>query len=145
MTQSDRRAPAWSRTGVRVAVLSAAGVVLLAVAVLVAQWMREQPAIRDFIATYPGDTELPAGTPIGFPAWLAWQHFLNAFLLLFIVRTGWAIRSKRRPPFFRTRDNTGLLRTPRPPRRLSGHTWFHLVLDTIWIANGVVYVVLMLL
>jgi thiosulfate reductase cytochrome b subunit len=129
---------------VRAVAATVAGIVLLAVAVLAARWLREQPAIQDFLATYPGETELPAGTPVGFPAWLAWQHYLNAFLLLFIVRTGWQIRSKRRPPFFRTRDNGGWFRSRRAPRRLSGYVWFHLVLDAVWVLNGVVYVALLI-
>lgn len=117
--------------------------VLLVAAVLVARWLRELPDIQAFIAEYPGETELPAGTPVGFPWWLQWQHALNAFFLLLIVRTGWQIGSGKRPPAFWTRRNDGPIRTPRPPRRLSIHVWFHLVLDALWVANGVLYVVLL--
>src|SRR5690606_13732239 len=39
--------------------------------------------------------------------------------------------------------NTGLFRTKNPPRRLSLWAWFHLVLDVLWVANGVLYIVLL--
>jgi thiosulfate reductase cytochrome b subunit len=117
--------------------------VLLVAAVLVAQWMRTLPDIQSFIADYPGETAIPAGTPVGFPWWLSWQHALNAFLLLLIVRTGWQIGSGQRPPAFWTRTNDGLIRTANPPKRVSIHVWFHLVLDALWVLNGVLYWVLL--
>lgn len=121
-------------------VMAAFGVAVLAV--VLAQQLREVPEVRDFIAQYPGDTERPDAAPIGFPAWLAWQHFLNGFLLVFLVRTGWQIRSKKRPPAFRI-PNHRRLDPARPPRRVSVTVWFHLVLDVLWAANGVLYVVLL--
>jgi thiosulfate reductase cytochrome b subunit len=119
------------------------GLVLLLAAVLTAQWMRTLPDVQQFLADYPGETAIPAGTPIGFPWWLSWQHALNAFFLLLIVRTGWQIGSGRRPPAFWTRANEGLIRTKNPPKRLSLHVWFHLVLDTLWVLNGLLYWVLL--
>ncbi|MEO7122599.1 MAG: hypothetical protein ABI400_05690 [Lacisediminihabitans sp.] len=64
------------------------GVVLLIIGIAVAKGLREMPAIQDFIKTYPGTSEQPQGTPVGFPAWLGWQHFLNAFFMIFIIRSG---------------------------------------------------------
>ncbi len=119
------------------------GLVLLVVAVLAARWLRELPDIQSLIVDYPGETEIPEGTPVGFPWWLQWQHALNAFFLLLIVRTGWQIGSRRRPPAFWTRRNDGLIRTKNPPRRLNIHVWFHLVLDALWVFNGVLYWVLL--
>ena len=119
------------------------GVALLVAAVLVAQWVRTLPDIQSFIADYPGETAIPAGSPVGFPWWLSWQHALNAFFLLLIVRTGWQIGSGKRPPAFWTRKNDGLIRTRNPPRRMGIHVWFHLVLDALWVANGVLYWVLL--
>lgn len=119
------------------------GLVLLIAAVLAAQWLRTLPDIQSFIADYPGETAIPAGTAVGFPWWLSWQHGLNAFFLLLIVRTGWQIGSGRRPPAFWTRNNEGRIRTKNPPRRLSIHVWFHLVLDALWVLNGALYWVLL--
>lgn len=116
---------------------------LLALLVLAARWLRETPGWLDFAASFPGTTELPADAPVGFPAWLGWQHFLNSFFLLFIVRSALLIRGKQRPPAFVTRRNDGLIRTKTAPRRLSIHVWWHLVVDTLWVLNGAVYVVLL--
>lgn len=119
------------------------GLVALVAAVVVARWLREVPDIQAFIAQYPGETEIPEGTPVGFPWWLSWQHALNAFFLVLIVRTGWQIGSGKRPPAFWTRTNDGLIRTKNPPRRHSIHVWFHYVLDALWIVNGLLYWVLL--
>jgi hypothetical protein len=48
----------------------------LALIVLAANGIRGLPAVKDFMTTYPGHSELPSGAPVGFPAWLGWQHFL---------------------------------------------------------------------
>jgi thiosulfate reductase cytochrome b subunit len=116
---------------------------LAIVVVLVAQGLRELPEIRSFIADYPGDTRPWPDQPVGFPAWLSWQHFLNAFFLVFIARTAWLLRTGRRPIAFWTRNNEGLIRTPGPPRRISLTLWLHLTADALWVVNGVVYTVLL--
>ena len=56
--------------------------------VLLAKWATGLAGVQSFLTDYPGHSELPEGAPVGFPAWLGWQHFLNAFLLLLIIRTG---------------------------------------------------------
>jgi thiosulfate reductase cytochrome b subunit len=119
------------------------GIAALAAVVLIAIALRGQPAIQDFLTTYPGETELPASTPVGIPAWLGWQHFLNAFFLALLVKTGFELRGKRRPPGFWTRDNTRWPRTKRAPRRLGVWLWFHLWLDALWVVTGVSYIVLL--
>ena len=53
--------------------------VALVLVVLLAKWMTGLPAVASFLGDYPGHSELPDGAPVGFPAWLAWQHFLNGF------------------------------------------------------------------
>lgn len=106
-------------------------------AVLFARALFEIPVTASFFETYPGDATPWADTPVGFPAWLSWTHFLSAFFLLFILRSGLLIRGKQRPPAFVTRRATGA-------SRLGIHTWWHLVVDVLWAANGLAYLVLLI-
>lgn len=117
-------------------------VVVLALVVLGARLLRGLPAVTEFIDTYPGDSPLPTWAPVGFPAWLGWQHGLNVFFLLLIIRTGWQVRTQQRPDAFWTRRNTGLIRTKRPPKKISLTLWLHLSLDTLWVVNGVLFYIL---
>ena len=115
---------------------------LLAAVVLAAQGLRTLPAVRSFLSEYPGESELPSGTPVGFPAWLAWQHFLNAFFILLIIRTGWQIRTVARPAAHWTRNNKGLIKTKNAPSKISLTLWFHLSLDALWVLNGIIFYIL---
>lgn len=126
---SGRRWLRWVVVGV-VLVLLAAAVVLLA------RWLRGLEPVQAFLESYPGSYPLPADAPVGLPAWLGWQHFFNAFLLVLIVRTGLQSRAEKRPPALWTS-------TRNRRRRMSLTVWLHLSLDVFWIANGVVYVVLL--
>lgn len=118
--------------------------VLVAVAlVFAARWLREQPTVEAWMLQYPGEATNPAWAPVGIPAWLAWQHFLNLFFLVLIVRTGWQVRTVQRPPAYWTRSNRGLLRTKAAPKKISIHLWLHNALDLLWGVNGVVFVVLL--
>jgi thiosulfate reductase cytochrome b subunit len=108
-------------------------IVALGGMVLIAIVLRDQPAIQDFLTTYPGETALPETAPVGIPAWLGWQHFLNAFFLVLIVRTGWQIRTTTRPAAYWTRKRT----------RVSLNVWLHLVVDLLWVANGALFIVLL--
>lgn len=118
-------------------------IVGLVVAVLVARWWRETDVGLAFLAQFPGETPLPANAPVGFPWWLNFQHFLNAFFIVLIVRTGWLVRTTQRPVAYWTRNNTGLIRTKGTPRKISLDLWFHLSLDTMWVINGLIFVVLL--
>ena len=119
-----------------------AALVLLVVVVLAARGIRALPDVQDFMRTYPGESELPEGAPVGFPAWLGWQHFLNSFFILLIIRTGWQIRNETRAPAYWTRRNSGPIRTKGTPKRISLTLWLHLTLDVLWIANGIIFFVL---
>ncbi len=114
----------------------------MVVIVFVARWAAALPAIRSFMSTYPGDSALPTGAPVGFPAFVEWQHVLNSFFVLFILRSGWQIRGRTRPSAFWIRRNDRLVRTRTPPVRLGISTWLHLAVDALWVANGVVFYVL---
>jgi DMSO/TMAO reductase YedYZ molybdopterin-dependent catalytic subunit/thiosulfate reductase cytochrome b subunit len=146
------------------------GFVLLIAAIAIARGLREIPAIQDFMHTYPGTSELPSWAPVGFPAWVGWQHFFNAFLLIFIIRSGWQILSDH-PRLYWTRnsgpgDNWFRIQKPVPldnplytakqdsitlpggvglPGRrhsIGLARWWHLGVDTLWLLNGVVFYVL---
>mgnify|MGYP000597221452 CR=1 FL=1 len=120
---------------------SAVALISLTVIILIAQWMRTIPEVAIFISTYRGTTPLPADAPVGIPAWLGWQHFLNFFLLLFVIRTGWIIRSKKRPPAFWT-PTRFRLNKDNPAKRLGLYHWFHIQMDILWVLNGVVFIVM---
>jgi thiosulfate reductase cytochrome b subunit len=115
-------------------VVAVAVLIVFGVLVLVAQWLRSLPDVQDFMTTYPGQSDLPEGAPVGLPAWLGWQHFLSAFLLLLIVRTGWQVRTQKRPPMLWSARGSS--------KRIPLTLWLHLALDVLWIANGLVFIVL---
>ncbi|WP_336630845.1 MULTISPECIES: cytochrome b/b6 domain-containing protein [unclassified Microbacterium] len=110
--------------------------ILAGMAVALVRFLLSLDALRDFVATYPGEYHLPEGAPVGIPAWLGWQHFFNAFLMVLIIRTGLTVRREKRPAVFWT-----------PRRNKKGKTsltiWFHQALDLLWIVNGAVFVVLL--
>jgi len=119
-----------------------AALVVLVLVVLAAKGIRELPAVQSFMKDYPGRSALPEGAPVGFPAWLAWQHYLNFFFMVLIIRAGWKVRTTGRPPARWVRNNTGLIRTKNPPLKISLDLWFHLSLGWLWIINGVLFYVL---
>ena len=121
---------------------SAVALISLTVIILIAQWMRTLPEVAIFISNYRGSTPLPEGAPVGLPAWLGWQHFLNFFLLLFVIRTGWIIRSKKRPPAFWT-PTRFRLNKDKPAKRMGLYHWFHIQMDFLWVLNGVVFIVML--
>lgn len=125
--------------------LPVAGMCLGALAVVIALgvWLRTLPSVAEFIARYPGVVPPPSWAPVGVPAWLAAEHFLNTLFLVLIVRTGWVLRRHAKPAVFWRRDNTRFPRTRRAPRRIGLDLWFHLALDALWVLNGIVYVVLL--
>lgn len=119
-----------------VAVLGVAALVLAGMLVLMARVLVSVEPVREFLATYPGEYALPTGAPVGIPAWLGWQHFLNSLFLLLVIRSGLQFRREKRPnAFWSPRGNKR--------RRISLALWFHQAIDVLWMANGVVFVVLL--
>lgn len=116
--------------------LALAALGVAALVVVAARWFRELEPVSDFLIAYPGAYALPEGAPVGLPAWLGWQHFFNIFFLVLIVRTGWQIRQEKSPSALWSSRKVR-------KRRMSLTVWFHQGLDVLWIANGVIYVVLL--
>ena len=117
--------------------------VIALILVLVAQWLRTLEPVKQFLTDYPGHSELPEGAPTGFPAWLGWQHFLNMFFIVLIIRSGWQVRTTTRPPGYWTRNNKGFIKTRNAPTKISLDLWFHLTLDALWVLNGLIFIVLL--
>lgn len=118
-------------------------VVALALIVIAARMFRDSVTGQAFLTNYPGQTALPPGAPTGFPVWLNFQHFLNAFFIVLIIRTGWLVRTTQRPAAYWTRKNSGLIRTKKAPTKISIDLWLHLSLDALWSLNGVIFIVLL--
>jgi sulfoxide reductase catalytic subunit YedY len=145
------------------------GLLLLIVGIAVAKGIRELPAVADFMLRYPGASSLPDRAPVGFPAWLGWQHFLNLFLMIFIIRSGLTILSDH-PRLYWTRHSTPgkewfRIQKPVPTDPLytakqdsitlpdgvglpgRRHSiglarWWHLGIDTLWLLNGIIFYIL---
>ena len=145
------------------------GLALLIAGIAIAKGLRGLAPVEEFIATYPGASELPEGAPEGIPAWLGWQHFLNAFFMIFIIRSGITILADH-PRLYWTRNSTPGTEWYRmqkpvpsdptytakadsitlpdgvglPGRRhsIGLARWWHLGIDTLWLVNGVVFYVL---
>ena len=122
----------WAKLGAAAAAL----VVLAAVAVLCSRWFLSSDAGVSFLAEYPGEYHLPEGAPVGLPAWLGWQHFMNVFLMVLIIRSGLQIRREKRPSAYWTPKRTG-------GAKVSLTVWFHQSLDLLWLVNGAVFIVLL--
>ncbi|MGV9193802.1 cytochrome b/b6 domain-containing protein [Microbacterium sp. MC2] len=119
-----------------VVVGGAALLILAGMAVALVRFFLSTPWGQDFLAAYPGEYHLPEGAPVGFPGWLGWQHFLNVFLMVLIIRSGLRVRTEKRPTAFWTPRND-------PKGKTSLTIWFHQALDVLWLVNGVVFVVLL--
>ena len=112
-------------------------IVVAAIVVLIARWLVGLDGVKDFLTTYPGETELPETAPVGIPTWLAWQHFFNVFFMVLIVKTGWQVRTQKRPPASWTpKWQPG-------GRKISLTLWTHQSLDLLWLTNGLIYIVLL--
>ena len=141
--------------------------VLLAGVIGLSVWLRTVPAVEAFIQEYPGG--VPNDAPQGFPWWLRWQHALNAIFLVPIVRAGLQIWANRPRVYWRSPGAPGAdwLRMQRAmpaeggwpvrddsvalhpmiglpgPKRTQGlaRAW-HLGLTLLWVANGVLFYIL---
>ena len=108
----------------------AAGILILA-----ARGVTTLPGVPEFLERYPGEYHIPDFVDPGFPGWVRWTHFLNIFFMVLIIRSGLQVRHQQKPPAFYTPKNGG--------KKISINLWLHTSLDLLWLANGVVFVVLL--
>ncbi len=145
------------------------GFATLVAAVAVAKYLTALPSVQDFIHRYPGTRVGPGAKP-GIPAWAGWQHFVNLFLMTFIIRSGIQILADH-PRLYFTRnatpnqkewlriakpvpddplwtakaDSVGLpdqLGLPGIRHAIGLARWWHLGTDVLWLVNGAVFYVL---
>lgn len=112
-----------------------AAVALLALAVVASKAFLGSGAGQDFLARFAGENPLPENAPVGLPAWVGWSHFFNMFFMALIVKTGWQVRTQRKPDAYWRPKHGG--------KKISLTLWIHLALDVLWIVNGVIFVVLL--
>ncbi len=119
----------------RVVLLAVGAVAAAAILVLAARGVTTLPGVPAFLERYPGEYHLPATAEPGFPWWAQWTHFLNLFLMVLIIRSGYQVRTQQKPPAFWTPKRGG--------KKISINLWLHQSLDVLWLANGLIFVVLL--
>lgn len=112
--------------------------------VLAARGLRLLGPVQDFITTYDGHSTMPDSAPTGIPGWLGWQHFLNMFFIVLIIRTGLQVRHEKRPAAMWTpKPNSWFSPKGNTPKKYSLSIWTHQALDALWVLNGVFFVILL--
>lgn len=119
----------------RVVLLVLGAVAAAGILVLAARGVTTLPGVPEFLRRYPGEYHLPEAAVSGFPAWAQWTHFLNFFLMVLIIRSGYQVRTEQKPPAFWTPKGGG--------KKISINLWLHQSLDILWLANGLIFVVLL--
>jgi thiosulfate reductase cytochrome b subunit len=119
----------------RVVLLALGAVTAAAILVLAARGVTTLPGVPEFLERYPGEYHLPVTAEPGFPWWAQWTHFLNLFLMVLIIRSGYQVRSQQKPPAFWTPKGGG--------KKVSINLWLHQSLDILWLGNGLIFVVLL--
>jgi thiosulfate reductase cytochrome b subunit len=121
---------------IKLAALLALGAVAAAgILVLAARGVTTLPGVPEFLKRYPGAYQLPETAEPGFPWWAQWAHFFNIFLMVLIIRSGYQVRTQQKPPAYWTPRRGG--------KKISINLWLHQSLDILWLANGVIFVVLL--
>lgn len=154
VTDSESQAPATPakqdassikmKPWVKPAVIILGAVVLALLVVLAARGLRLLSPVQNFIGTYDGHSTMPDSAPTGIPGWLGWQHFLNMFFIVLIIRTGLQVRHEKRPAAMWTpKPNSWFSPKGNSPKKYSLSIWTHQVLDVLWVANGVIFVILL--
>lgn len=147
------------------------GFVVLIGAVAAAQHLRSMSSVQVFIEQHPGASEPGPGETSALPAWLGAQHFLNLFLMVFIIRSGAQILTDH-PRLYWTRHSTpgrewfriqkpvpadplwtakkdsislpGQVGLPGIRHSIGLARWWHLGTNTLWLLNGLIFYVSLL-
>ncbi|MCX6497312.1 MAG: cytochrome b/b6 domain-containing protein [Arthrobacter sp.] len=121
---------------IKLVLLLAVGAVAAAgILVLAARGVTTLPGVPEFLKRYPGEYSLPDTAEAGFPWWAQWAHFFNIFLMVLIIRSGYQVRTQQKPPAFWTPKRGG--------KKISINLWLHQSLDILWLANGLIFAVLL--
>lgn len=131
------------KTLIKPGLIALGAIVVLAIVIFAARALRSTEAVSAFIAQYPGESAATKTAEPGLPAWLGWQHFLNAFFMLLIIRTGWLVRTTQRPESYWTRNNKGAIKTKGEPKKISMDLWLHFCMDALWVLNGIIFYILL--
>ena len=147
------------------------GFVVLICAVAAAQGLRNTASVQDFIVRNPGTVITQrALDDAGFPWWVGAQHFLNVFLMIFIIRSGaqiltdhprlyWSRHCTPGSEWFRIQtevptdplwtakqDSVTLpaqIGLPGLRHSIGLARWWHLGVDVIWLVNGALFYILL--
>lgn len=165
-----RVGPFWFTTRQILLTFIPLGILGAGLAVFGARFLRTFPEVQQFIATYPGTGSFAQPVSDGFPAWLRICHWLNFFLLLFMIRSGIQILADHPRLYlnpgctpgsewfrllgpvplnreYHAKEDTvalpGWLGLPGIRHSIGLARWWHFVFDTLWLANGILVYVLL--
>ncbi|WP_454810519.1 cytochrome b/b6 domain-containing protein [Paenarthrobacter nitroguajacolicus] len=139
--KGNAAAPGWRKP----AFVTVTVIVLSLLVVFGARWLRTLEGVQQFVSAYNGHAWQPEGAPVGIPAWLGWQHFLNMFFIVLIIRTGLQVRTERKPPgYWAAKKDSFFSPKGNSPKKVSLSQWLHQSLDVLWVANGLIFVALLL-
>ena len=165
-----RVGPFWFTTRQILLTFIPLGILGAGLAVFGARFLRAFPEVQQFIAAYPGTGSFAQPVSNGFPAWLRICHWLNFFLLLFMIRSGIQILADHPRLYlnpgctpgsewfrllgpvplnreYHAKEDTvalpGWLGLPGIRHSIGLARWWHFVFDTLWLANGILVYVLL--
>lgn len=165
-----RIGPWWITTRQSLIALIPLGIVGAILALLTARFLRTLPLVQQFIAAYPGTGSFAPPVLDGFPLWLRICHWLNLFLMLFMIRSGIQILADHPRLYlnphctpgsewfrllgpvpldreYHAKEDTvslpGWLGLPGIRHSVGLARWWHFVFDTVWLANGILVYVLL--
>ncbi len=165
-----RIGPWWITTRQILLTLIPLGILGAGVAVFGARFLRTLPEVQQFITAYPGTGSFAPPVTDGFPLWLRICHWLNLFLMLFMIRSGIQILADHPRLYlnpgctpgsewfrllgpvpldreYHAKEDTvalpGWLGLPGIRHSIGIARWWHFVFDTLWLANGIVVYVLL--